>query len=443
MTDEQQPVVHDPQAPVNMVAQASAQSAAQPASLSSGQAAPPAPPVAGDSLNVPLMVPTVGESTSRDERKGTFPFASKPVVQPQESQPVALQSIASPSQPASSPMPSAGRPVFSGQGSVFVVADESASAGDVERGLARLDPLTRRPRVSTTVLCVVCAVVIVALAFGVWWLGVCTMDGQSFDDMATMSYAKSMPGWLSSRMWPLSKSMVVFAVSGLMAVVAVLVAVMRKRWWLLGQMAAFAAAVLAVAHWLKPALPRPFIINVQTATHNSAPSGHVMIAAAASMLLLFAVGRAWRAACAVWGLLFTAGVGLSVVVDRWHRPTDVVMAVLLVGGMSLLMLAATRGSGMDAPGARMSSASVQIVGSVMITAGVLACAYAAYMVWQVLPGLSLSAQWALGGVVASATWAMLGVMALMFGLVLALRQLSAAPLTKLGLVGAPPAPPRG
>ena len=38
--------------------------------------------------------------------------------------------------------------------------------------------------------------------------------------------------------------------------------------------------------------------------------------------------------------------------------------------------------------------------------------------------------------------AILGGLGLVFGLVLTMRQLTASPLTQLGLVGAPPAPPK-
>lgn len=98
---------------------------------------------------------------------------------------------------------------------------------------------------------------------------------------------------------------------------------------------------------------------------------------------------------------------------------------------------------MDEPGRRVSSVSVQIVGSVLITGGLLLLAYSGYVIWQVVPGLNVSASWAVQGANVSAVVGIAGVAMLAFGLLLALRQITAAPLSRLGLIGAPPAPPNG
>ena len=162
----------------------------------------------------------------------------------------------------------------------------------------------------------------------------------------------------------------------------------------------------------------------------------------AGVLLLFAVPRGCRAWMALVGAAYALVIGLSVIAGAWHRPVDVVMSLLLAGGFALLAMAFTRTSGMDAPGKRASSPSVQIVGTVMITAGVLCCCYAAYIMWQIEPGLSLSASWASVGAHVS-TFAMIaGVSSLVFGMLLAMRQITASPLSRAGLVGAPPAPPK-
>ena len=118
------------------------------------------------------------------------------------------------------------------------------------------------------------------------------------------------------------------------------------------------------------------------------------------------------------------------------------LSILLVAGLALLALAVTRKSGMDEPGRRVSSVSVQIVGSVLITGGLLLLAYSGYVIWQVVPGLNVSASWAVQGANVSAVVGIAGVAMLAFGLLLALRQITAAPLSRLGLIGAPPAPPK-
>ena len=118
------------------------------------------------------------------------------------------------------------------------------------------------------------------------------------------------------------------------------------------------------------------------------------------------------------------------------------MSLLIVGGLALLMLAVSFSNGMDEPGKRASSPSVQIVGSVMLTFGTLGTLYGAYIIWQIQPGLDLSAEWTNAGACVSTAILTASVCALVFGLVLVMRQLTASPLTKFGLVGAPPAPPK-
>lgn len=329
-------------------------------------------------------------------------------------------------------------------GSSAVPLPASAAVLDdatVEQGLARLDPLTVRPRISSRVLCVVFALMMAAMAAGVWWLGVCTEDGQAYDDMVWSHLAERLPDWLDPVVGVFTVSLVVQIISAVLAVGAVIVAIVRKRWWLLGQSAVFAVLCFA-SSLLKEQLPRPFIIHVEAPEANSAPSGHTILAAAAGIALLCVVPRAWRALTGVIGAVFALLVGASVVVGKWHRPTDVVMALCIAGAMAMLTLAFTRTSGMDEPGKRASSPTVQIVGTVMITGGVLLLAYTVYVIWQIVPGLELSAEWCIEGACVSAMTGVSGMALLMFGMTLAMRQITASPLTRLGLVGAPPAPPR-
>ena len=279
------------------------------------------------------------------------------------------------------------------------------------------------------------------MAAGVWWLGVCTEDGQAYDDMVWSHLAERLPDWLDPVVGVFTVSLVVQIISAVLAVGAVIVAIVRKRWWLLGQSAVFAVLCLA-SSLLKEHLPRPFIIHVEAPEMNSAPSGHTILAAAAGIALLCVVPRAWRALTGVIGAVFALLVGASVVVGKWHRPTDVVMALCIAGAMAMLTLAFTRTSGMDEPGKRASSPAVQIVGTVMITGGVLLLAYTAYVIWQIVPGLELSAEWCIEGACVSAMTGVSGMALLVFGMTLAMRQITASPLTRLGLVGAPPAPPR-
>lgn len=321
----------------------------------------------------------------------------------------------------------------SGAGSV-------GEADEVEKGLAQIDPLTIHPRVSSCVLALVLALVCLASAAGIYWFGVHTLNGQSFDEIVWNGFAGSMPGWLVAISRMLSNRLVIPIISLALALIAFVVAAVRKRWWLVGQMAVFGVVAYG-ASWLKRLLPRPFLMNITSSRSNTAPSGHTLLAVACGLALLVAVPRVWRAVVALVESVYVILVAASLVVGHWHRPSDVLMSLLIGGGLVMLTLVFTRKSGMDSPGSRVSSASIQIVGSVMITFGVVSCIYAAYLLWQIYPGLAMSAAWAKNGACTLTMAAIIGVTCLMFGLTLALRQLTASPLTRLGLVGAPPAPP--
>lgn len=314
-------------------------------------------------------------------------------------------------------------------------------SGEVDRGLAKLDPLAVRPRISSRVLCAVFGLLLIAARFGIWWVCVFTEDGQSYDELVWKNLSTNVPDAVGSLMSLVAQSWLVIAISCLLAVIGVVSALVRRRWWLVGQIVVFAAVCLAVTR-IKGVLPRPFIINTDSPAANSAPSGHTMLAAACAVILLLAVPRAARALAGIIGVIWSWTVGVSVIYGQWHRPSDVAMSILLVAGLALIVLVFTRTSGMDEPGSRVSSVSVQIVGSVLITGGLLLLAYSAYVIWQVVPGLNISASWAVSGSIVSAIVGVAGVAALTFGLLLALRHITAAPLSRLGLIGAPPAPPK-
>ena len=306
------------------------------------------------------------------------------------------------------------------------------------------DSLTSRPRISALVLCLVVGLACLGLAALVWWAAVWTVPGQTYDDMALTNFR----GFLDQA--PLVKAylglftipyvtVVICVMLGLAALVVVLA---RHRWWLLGQVAVYALVVFVAARILKRILPRPVLIHAQASTANSAPSGHTILALAVVLALLCVVPRIWRAPVALVGFAFGLSVGCSLVQGGWHRPSDVVMGILIPAGLCLIALAATRGSGMDVPGTRMSSASIQVVSTLMLVAGFLGVLYACYVIWQISPGLEIGARWTAYGVHCSAVIMMASVLSLTLGLVLAMRQITASPLTRMGLVGRPPAPPQ-
>lgn len=72
---------------------------------------------------------------------------------------------------------------------------------------------------------------------------------------------------------------------------------------------------------------------------NTLPSGHVTVVAAAWAALLLVVPRSRRPVTALAGAAVTCAMSLATVADRWHRPSDVVAAVLVVVAWTSLVCA--------------------------------------------------------------------------------------------------------
>lgn len=411
MTDEFKPIIRDPHKSANMLEQ------------------PVAP--------VPAPQPPSSQTASQQSSPQSAPIPAQSASDQQSSQSWQRLDV-----PDTAPVAAAAPVSPIAQTAQVDPIEQVLSPREVNAGLAKADPLTRHPRVSSIMLSVVFGLLLLAAAAGVWWLGVRTMEGQSYEDMVWSKFDASLPGWLEPVVHVFTISTVVIATSAIMSIIALAVLIVRKRWLLIAQLAVFGGICFAAAELLKPLLPRPYLINLESNPNNSAPSGHVILAATAGVILLCAVPRMCRALVAVIGWAYAVLVGLSVIAGQWHRPTDVIMALLIVGGVAMLMLAATFANGMDEPGSRASSPSVQIVGSVLLTFGVIGTLYGAYIIWQIQPGLAMSAEWTNSGAHLSTVILTASVASLVFGLVLTMRQLTASPLTQLGLVGAPPAPPK-
>ncbi|MDN6684078.1 MAG: ABC transporter, partial [Bifidobacterium crudilactis] len=74
-----------------------------------------------------------------------------------------------------------------------VDATVDAKRDEIDEGLARLDPLTKRPRVSSVLVCIIAGLLLLLAAAGVWWLGVSTAQGQNYDDMVFANLDTVMP----------------------------------------------------------------------------------------------------------------------------------------------------------------------------------------------------------------------------------------------------------
>ena len=87
-------------------------------------------------------------------------------------------------------------------------------------------------------------------------------------------------------------------------------------------------------------LPRPdWGFSERWDAANTLPSGHTAVAASAAVALVLVAPARWRPAAAWSGAALTALMGLSTLVCQWHRPSDVVAAVLVALAWGLAAVA--------------------------------------------------------------------------------------------------------
>ena len=119
-------------------------------------------------------------------------------------------------------------------------------------------------------------------------------------------------------------------------VAVTLVALARRRPTLAGRAIAVVIIANLLTQVLKALLHRPDL-GVTTVLANSLPSGHVTVAASVSLALVM-VAPAWMRAPAAWlGWIWTALMGVTVVAQAWHRPADVLVALLITGACALIL----------------------------------------------------------------------------------------------------------
>lgn len=148
------------------------------------------------------------------------------------------------------------------------------------------------------------------------------------------------------------------SVVSLIAATAVVgfIAFVRRGLWL-----AFVATLLVVGanlttQVLKYLITRPDLgIDPERATAgNSLPSGHTAVAASVAVALVLVLPRKVRAWWAVLGAGYTALAGVATMSAGWHRPSDAVASLLVVGAWAgvagLLLIAGQRGDVRVPPG---------------------------------------------------------------------------------------------
>lgn len=184
----------------------------------------------------------------------------------------------------------------------------------------------------------------IAVLFTVLYLFfVRTHDGQVVDQLA---YDGADYGWRT--VTPFTRRLLdaLPAVSGVIGLVlTMVVALVRRSLLSLVVAVGAAAAAAATTQILKyGVLDRPDF-GVEGFSDNSFPSGHTTVAAASALAVFLVSSPRARPAVGAWGTAFTVLAGVSTLANQWHRPSDVIAALLVVafwGCVAGAVLAAIR-----------------------------------------------------------------------------------------------------
>lgn len=210
--------------------------------------------------------------------------------------------------------------------------------------------------------------------WGTWRVFVGTYEGQLLDQ-AAFEGAEFGRNELWRVAEPVLDVISVPFIAGVLAI-AVIVALVRRRWLLAAQVALLIAGANASGQLLKYGLFDRPDLEVGDRLANTLPSGHTIAATSCAVALVLVVPRKARAAVAVVGGLYAAGTGVSTLIGAWHRPGDVVAGVLLVLAWTCLVRAlgpsGSRGSRADHR--RESTAASLLLAGAVVAGGVAALA---------------------------------------------------------------------
>lgn len=194
----------------------------------------------------------------------------------------------------------------------------------------RVDAWYRRKLTRRIVALLAC----VALWLLVSYAAISTAAGQVLDTLlmeATMRATGRLVSFTS-----VVTGVVSVPVMAAAGVVVALVAVARKRPTLAGRALGMVIGANVTTQLLKDMISRPDL-GMTTGISNSLPSGHTTVAVTLSLALV-AIAPQWLRAPSAWiGWAWTSLMGVSVMMAGWHRPADVVVAVLIAGAWALAL----------------------------------------------------------------------------------------------------------
>ena len=279
---------------------------------------PPKPPVSGFPLNnqmgaSPMGAPQMGAQQPLPTRA----MPPQPVAYPPEAYPAAAYPNGAYVQTGQVPVDASGRPV-------------NRPGEEQGHHLPSTGILMRH----------VMALLFLGLSlYGAFVFFIYTATGQQVDEQAYTEYANQFKSYRGPTLTALDSLPTIVGVIAVLGLIAVLIWKHRFLPSLIGVLVG--AAAVTSTYLLKHYLIVKPDLGVQEALSNSAPSGHTTFAAAAGAALFLAAPRFLRPTVALCSALATCLTGASTIINGWHRPADVVTAILVtaiwtVVGMGVL-----------------------------------------------------------------------------------------------------------
>ncbi|MCY7404777.1 MAG: phosphatase PAP2 family protein [Cryobacterium sp.] len=113
-------------------------------------------------------------------------------------------------------------------------------------------------------------------------------------------------------------------------VLTAVIALVRRNWRNLIVALVAGGAATASAQLLKYGILARPDLAVEGYAGNSFPSGHTTVAAASALVVFLVASPRMRPMVAGWGTAFAVLAGVATLANQWHRPSDVIAALLWV-----------------------------------------------------------------------------------------------------------------
>ncbi|WP_231384259.1 phosphatase PAP2 family protein [Cellulomonas sp. URHD0024] len=288
---------------------------------------------------------------------------------------------------------------------------------------------------------VVVALGVAVLSFvGVWVLWQVFVDTLGGQEVENAAFQGARYG--QTQLWRVGERVLSVVSAGFIIgvlIAAMAIAALRRRWSLAVQVAVLMIGANLTTQVLKHVVFGRPELGVEASYGNTLPSGHTTAAASVAAALVLVVPPRVRPWAAVLGAGYTTATGISTLIGQWHRPSDVVAAILVVlawTAIACALVALTPTRVPTTTGALRlnpdvdrdpAPATMRLVVSVLVIAGVAAagCASVALMhTWDNRDDLSSRAEQVTAYLGGAAGTVMASCLA--FAVMLVLRQAAAA-----------------